>query len=72
MSLKKAKDVNFTFKDAEGKLRVVHVQIQHFQEGSGDRVTVIASSDGVPVVGRDVEERRQPKQLQDLCDGRRD
>jgi hypothetical protein len=49
MSLKKAKDVNFTFKDASGKIRVVHVQLQHFQEGTTDKVSVIATSDGVPL-----------------------
>ncbi len=49
MSLKKAKDVNFTFKDAAGKIRVVHVQLQHFQEGAKDKVSVIATSDGVAI-----------------------
>ena len=50
MSLRKAKDVNFTFQDASGKIRVVAIQLQHFRGDDGkDRVSVIATSDGVPV-----------------------
>lgn len=50
MSLKKAKDLNFAFKDGEGRLRVVSIQVQHFRGDDGkDRVSVIATSDGVPV-----------------------
>ena len=49
MSIKKSKEINFTFKDASDRIRVVHVQVQHFQEGKVDRVSVIASSDGVAV-----------------------
>ncbi|MBI3726060.1 hypothetical protein HY251_19190 [bacterium] len=47
--MKKAKEVAFTLKDAVGTIRVVHVQLQHFQEGKKDHVKVIATSDGVPV-----------------------
>lgn len=50
MSVKKSKDVNFTFQDASRTIRVVAIQVQHFRdEGGKDRVSVIATSDGVPV-----------------------
>ena len=48
MSLKKAKDYRFTFEDAEGRLRVVYLQAQHFREGDEDRVRIQATTDGVP------------------------
>lgn len=47
MSLKKAKDYRFTFEDAEGRLRVVYLQAQHFQENGKDRVRLQATTDGV-------------------------
>ena len=47
MSLKKASDFRFTFKDAEGKLRVVYLQAQHFREDGLDRVRIQATTDGV-------------------------
>lgn len=47
MSLKKAKDYRFTFQDAQGRLRVVHLQAQHFQEGGADRIRLQAITDGV-------------------------
>ncbi len=47
MSLKKATDFRFTFKDAQGQLRVVYLQAQHFQEGSSDRIRLQATTDGV-------------------------
>jgi hypothetical protein len=50
MSLKKAKDYRFTFEDAEGRLRVVYLQAQHFREGSEDRVRIQATTDGVECV----------------------
>lgn len=49
MSIKKSKDVRFTFQDAAGALHVVHIQLQHLQEDGRDRVSVIATSDGVPI-----------------------
>jgi hypothetical protein len=50
VSVKKAKDVRFTFQDEKGQLRVVHLQVQHLRSEAGkDRVTVIATSDGVPI-----------------------
>ncbi len=49
MSIKKEKDVTFSFKDVHGKIRVVQIQVQHFQEGEKDRVAIIATSDGIPV-----------------------
>lgn len=47
MSLKKAKDYRFTFEDAEGRLRVVYLQAQHFQEEGKDRVRIQATTDGI-------------------------
>tara|TARA_R110002072_G_scaffold243359_1_gene402329 strand:- start:864 stop:1076 length:213 start_codon:yes stop_codon:yes gene_type:complete len=47
MSLKKAKDYRFTFEDAEGRLRVVYLQAQHFQVEGQDRVRIQATTDGV-------------------------
>ncbi len=49
MSVKKTKEVRFTFQDREGALRVVHIQLQHLEESGHDRVAVIATSDGVPI-----------------------
>jgi len=48
MSLKKAKDYRFTFEDAQGRLRVVYLQAQHFREEGEDRVRLQATTDGVP------------------------
>ncbi len=47
MSLKKAKDYRFTFEDAQGRLRVVYLQAQHFQEEGQDSVRIQATTDGV-------------------------
>jgi hypothetical protein len=47
MSLKKASEFRFTFKDVEGRLRVVYLQAQHFQEDGDDRVRIQATTDGV-------------------------
>ena len=47
MSLEKERDYRFTFKDAQGKLRVVYLQAQHFQEDGQDRVLLQATTDGV-------------------------
>ncbi len=49
MSIKKNKEVRFTFQDSKGALRVVHLQIQHHEQDGLDRVAVIATSDGVPI-----------------------
>jgi hypothetical protein len=49
LSIKKSKDVPFTFKDAKGVLRAVHIQVSHHQEDGKDRISVIATSDGVPI-----------------------
>jgi len=49
VSVKKTKDVRFTFQDAQGALRVVTLHVQHIQEGGRDRISVIASSDGVAI-----------------------
>ena len=49
MSIKKSKDVRFTFQDASGAFRAVVVQVQHLQEKGTDRIAVIATSDGVPI-----------------------
>lgn len=49
MSVKKSKDLRFTFQDAQGALRVVTIHVSHVREDGQDRVSVIASSDGVPV-----------------------
>lgn len=49
MSVKKSRQLQFTFEDAKGKLRVVHVQLVHDREGDRDSVQVIATSDGVPL-----------------------
>jgi len=49
VAIKKTKDVQFTFKDSKGVLRAVHLNVQHHEEGGQDRVSVIVSSDGVPI-----------------------
>lgn len=49
MSLKKARDYRFTFQDAQGNFRVVHLQAQHFQEDGRDRVRIQTTCDGVPL-----------------------
>lgn len=49
MSLKKSKELRFTYQDAQGRMRVVVVQVQHLQEESKDRVQVQITSDGDPV-----------------------
>ena len=47
MSLKKASEFRFTFQDARGRLRVVYLQAQHFQDGDLDRIRLQATTDGV-------------------------
>ncbi|MGE0712138.1 MAG: hypothetical protein AB7N76_29625 [Planctomycetota bacterium] len=49
MELKKARDYRFTFQDAHGKLRVVYLQAQHFQEDGQDSIRLQATTDGVPL-----------------------
>ena len=38
MSIKKAKEYRFTFKDAKGKLRVVHIQAHHLVDDGKDLI----------------------------------
>ena len=49
MSLKKDRDFRFTFQDASGKFRVVHIQAQHFQESGEDKIKLQATTDGIPI-----------------------
>ncbi len=49
MSVKKSKDLRFTWQDTDGKLRVVHVSVQHAQEDGADEVRVVVTGDGVPL-----------------------
>ena len=49
MSVKKSKDLRFTWQDKDGKLRVVHVVIQHAYEDGSDEVRVVVTGDGVPI-----------------------
>lgn len=47
MTMKKAREHRFTFEDASGKLRVVHLHLQHYQDGDSDRVSLAVTTDGV-------------------------
>ncbi len=49
MSVKKTKDIRFTFQDVTGSLRTVTLYVKHIQEGGRDRVSVVAASDGVTI-----------------------
>lgn len=50
MSVKKAKELRFTWQDKDGNLRVVHIHAQHMREGDGgDEVRLQVTSDGVPL-----------------------
>jgi hypothetical protein len=49
VSVKKTKDLRFTFQDVNGTLRVVTLHVRHVQEGGRDRVSVVAASDGVTI-----------------------
>lgn len=49
MSVQKSKDMRFTWQDADGKLRVVHVSVQHAQEDGTDEVRLVVTGDGVPI-----------------------
>lgn len=49
MSVKKTKELQFTYQDAQGVLRAVVLQLQHQQDADGDRVRVQVVSDHAPV-----------------------
>lgn len=49
MTVKKTKELQFTYQDAEGVLRAVVLQLQHQQDANGDRVRVQVVSDHAPV-----------------------
>lgn len=46
--VKKAKELRFAYKDVEGALRAVVIQVQHVQDGA-DRIEIQVSSDHAPV-----------------------
>lgn len=48
MAVKKSRELRFTYKDADGKLRAVLFQVQHDDKG-GDHVKVQVVSDHAPV-----------------------
>ncbi len=58
MSVKKSRELQFTYKDREGTLRAVVLQVRHEQDDDGDRVRVQVVSDDAPV---DVEVFHKPK-----------
>jgi hypothetical protein len=49
MAMKKAREHRFTIEDANGKLRVVHLHIQHHQDDAEDRVALSVTTDGLKV-----------------------
>lgn len=49
MSVKKSKDLRFTWQDKDGNLRVVHVSVQHALEDDVDEVRLVVTGDGVPI-----------------------
>lgn len=48
MAVKKSRELRFTYKDSDGKLRAVLFQVQHDDKG-GDHVRVQVVSDHAPV-----------------------
>jgi hypothetical protein len=48
MAVKKSRELQFTYKDVDGKLRAVVFQVQHDDKG-GDHVKVQVVSDHAPV-----------------------
>lgn len=58
MNVKKTKEYQFTYKDADGALRAVVLQVQHVQGDGDDRVRVQVVSEHAPV---DVEVFERPR-----------
>jgi hypothetical protein len=49
MAIKKTREHRFTYKDADGELRAVLIQVQHDQTKGEDRVKVQVASEHAPV-----------------------
>ena len=50
MSVKKSRKHRFTWEDHHGKLRVVHIHVQHVRgDDDQDEVRVQLTGDGVPI-----------------------
>jgi hypothetical protein len=62
VSTKKTREHRFTWQDADGNLRVVHLSLVHTREGGKDEVRVAITGDGVPIkVDTFVEEIKSVK-----------
>ncbi|MCW8138820.1 MAG: hypothetical protein KIT58_07940 [Planctomycetota bacterium] len=58
MSVKKSRELRFTYEDADGALRAVVLQVQHQRDGGADKVKVQVLSEHAPV---EVEVFERPK-----------
>ncbi|MCO5171322.1 MAG: hypothetical protein M9894_33895 [Planctomycetes bacterium] len=58
MSVKKSRELRFTFEGADGGLRAVVLQVQHLRDGAADKVKVQVLSEHAPV---EVEVFERPK-----------
>ncbi len=49
MNVKKAREHQFTYEGADGRLHAVVLQVQHVRDGDADRVLLQVVSDAAPV-----------------------